>query len=429
MSVQLTDITARKVETIWKKAFPDATLFPGIGLPSQDNGVLFLTHTLNLGKVLKINGLPSSSPLASNSLYSAEVINGKYFNIYEVLMPDIPGLNGDSSTAEIYIKALIKEGLTPAGLHSHWTGQHFFDGVDPMLKPGTHQHNIRDHNVPAMHHQQYDMDPLEFSTRTIRALITTVKEIKHRIGKIIPDRIDNRTCGINNRFANKILNLWKEYFEDTFILPVVGYPSNNNNKVAVYSHTMGDGMLMQSNGLKSKSPLANNALYSFECTRGKFLHFYEIMIPDIPGKNGRRSTAQIYINALRDNGLDVSGVHWHFWGGVMQQEDRGVFAIHHQNIGMTPEEFSRATIDALQQVMEVINNRTYHNLLNNKQIKERKIINSHKSKYYFIENGFQDDKFQDDKFQDHEFIEDGFQDDYKKNNHKQSQQNKVCKCH
>ncbi|MBA3751066.1 MAG: hypothetical protein H0X03_09300 [Nitrosopumilus sp.] len=347
MSEQLTDETARQVEALWKEAFPGATLFPGIGLPSQDNGVLLLTHTLNLGKVMKINGLPSSSPLASNSLYSAENINGKTLNIYEVQIPDIPGENGNPSTGQIYVQELCKQGLVVAGNHQHWTGEYFYDD------------EVRDHNVPAIHHQQYDMDPIEFSRRTITALLVAVQEIKNRVGDVTPDDIDDTTCGIDDCVAYKILRIWKRSFPDSFILPVVGFPSNNNNKVAVFSHTAGHDMLMRVNGLESKSPLSNNALYSFECTRDKFLHFYEIMIPDIPGEDGERSTAQIYVNALARNGLDVSGVHWHFWGGVDKDEDRGVFAVHHQNIGMTPREFSCATIRALNEVFSVISERTH----------------------------------------------------------------------
>lgn len=364
MSGQLTDAIALKVEALWSAAFPGATLFPGIGLPSQDNGVLFLTHTLNLGKVMKINGLPSSSPLASNSLYSAEKINGKTFNIYEAQVPDIPGKNGNPSTAQIYVQALIAEGLTPAGSHEHWTGEYFFDG------------NVRDHNVPAIHHQQYDMDPIDFSKRTIRALLVAVNEIQRRVGNVKPDIIDKSTCCIDDRLAKKILTLWQTAFPDAFILPVVGFPSNNNNKVAIFTHTMAksnigarsstsnnqdDSMLMKVNGLPSKSPLSNNALYSFECTRDKFLHFYEIMLPDIPGKNGERSTVQIYVNALRDNGLDVAGLHWHFWGGVADPQDRGVLAIHHQNVGMTPKQFTLATIRALNIAIDAINQRTGFN--------------------------------------------------------------------
>jgi hypothetical protein len=342
----LTDATARQIEALWKAAFSDATLFPGIGLPSQDNGVAFLTHTLQLGKVMKIDGLPSISPVAANSLYSAENINGKTFNIYEAQIPDIPGTNGEDSTAQIYVRALAANGLIPSGSHFHWTGEYFFDG------------DVRDHNVAAIHHQEYNMDPLVFTAKTIAALKTVVAAIKARVGQVTPDRIDNSTCCINDRLAKKVNALWQKSFPDTFILPVVGFPSNNGNKYAVFSHTLGDGMLMQINGLESKSPMSNNALYSFECTRDRFLHFYEIMLPDIPGKKGEPSVVQIYVNALRDNGLDVAGVHWHFYGGVANQKDRGVLAIHHQNVGMTPKEFTKATISALKTAIHAINSRT-----------------------------------------------------------------------
>lgn len=363
----LTDEIAFAVEKLWKDAFPVALLFPGIGLPSQDNGVLFLTHILDLGKVMKINGLPSSSPVSSYSLYSAENIKGKTFNIYEVQIPDIPGKNGNPSTGDIYVQALSAEGLTVTISHFHWTGAYFFDG------------KVHDHNVAAIHHQQYDMDPILFSQKTIRALLIATKAIKDLVGTVIPDVIDNSKCCISDKYAKKILNLWKKSYPDTFILPVVGEPSKNKSNVAVYSHTLADesgpAMLMKVNGLEVKSPLANNALYSFECTRGKFLHFYEIMFPDIPGEKGERSTVQIYVNALRDNGLDVAGVHFHFYGGVADENDRGVFAIHHQNVGMSPEEFSRATIKSLETVEEVIKERAAEMVQN----KSTKMIKSTKS--------------------------------------------------
>ena len=342
----LTDAIAREVEAIFKASFSSATLFPGIGLPSQDNGVLFLTHGLELGVNLKINGLTSLSPLGASVLYSAEVTGGRYFNIYEAQPPDIPGQNGMQSTGEIFTEALCVEGLTVAGSHQHWTGEYFYNGT------------VRDHNVPAIHVQQYDMDPRVFARKISRALVLTVNEIKRRVGAFTPDPVDNSTCGISDTNARKILLQWQRAFPDTFILPVVGFPSNNGNKYAVYSHTMGDGMLMKANGLDLKSPLANNALYSFECTGGKFLHFYEIMLPDIPGTNGEPSTVQIYVNELARNGLDVAGLHWHFWGGVGDPEDRGVLAIHHQNVGLHPTQFTRATIDALKVAMEAIEERT-----------------------------------------------------------------------
>lgn len=70
-------------------------------------------------------------------------------------------------------------------------------------------------------------------------------------------------------------------------------------------HKMGVGYLMKINGQPSKLPLANNALYSVECSKNKFLNLYEIMIPDIPGNE---STAEIYVNALYNQGFDVVDV-------------------------------------------------------------------------------------------------------------------------
>jgi len=77
---------------------------------------------------MKIDGLLSLSPVASNSLYSvysAENINGKTFNIYEAQVPDIPGKNENPSTAQIYAQALCEEGLTLAGNHMHWSGSYY----------------------------------------------------------------------------------------------------------------------------------------------------------------------------------------------------------------------------------------------------------------------------------------------------------------
>jgi hypothetical protein len=47
-------------------------------------GVLLLAHTMGIGKLLKIDGLPSVSPLSNSALYSAEPINNRTFNIYEI---------------------------------------------------------------------------------------------------------------------------------------------------------------------------------------------------------------------------------------------------------------------------------------------------------------------------------------------------------
>lgn len=158
-------------------------------------------------------------------------------------------------------------------------------------------------------------------------------------------------CRLTDADANQIVSLWKQSFTDAAILPVIGYPSNSNGVVTI-THTVGHKMSI--NGLVSNSPLANNALYSSECTGNKFLNMYEIMLPDIPGTNGSPSTVQIYTRELARQGLDVAGVHFHWWGSNVAPGNTLVAAIHHQNIGMTPMEFSQRTLNALEVAMRAL---------------------------------------------------------------------------
>lgn len=157
--------------------------------------------------------------------------------------------------------------------------------------------------------------------------------------------------------AKIIASVWQEDFKDAAILPVIGFPSNSGG-VVTFTHTMGDGKLMSINGLKSKSPLANNALGSFEFVDGKFLSLYEIMIPDIPGNNGEPSTAEIYVKALGDQGLQLNGIHFHFNGMTVFRQDKGIIAIHHSSTEFDPVTFSVKTMAALRRAMRAIADRT-----------------------------------------------------------------------
>lgn len=172
-SCLMNDELARQVESIWKQAFPDAALFPVVGLPSNADGVMTLTHRHH-GPLLKINGLPSKSPLSNNALYSAECSKGHYLNLYEVMLPDLPGKRGQPSVGEYYVKLLHKYGLSVAGVHFHWWGNYVFDTKDG---------NRVDRGVAAIHHQSTKLDPVEFSRRTIKALQKVFKLIDERIEK------------------------------------------------------------------------------------------------------------------------------------------------------------------------------------------------------------------------------------------------------
>jgi len=103
-----------------------------------------------------INGLKTKSPMVNLGQFSSECVNGKYINLYEILLPDIPGVNGGISTVECYVKSLQEVGLDVAGVNFHWMG-------NSMLSI--------DKGVKGIHHQTTsDITPLDFSNRTITAL-------------------------------------------------------------------------------------------------------------------------------------------------------------------------------------------------------------------------------------------------------------------
>lgn len=166
-------------------------------------------------------------------------------------------------------------------------------------------------------------------------------------------------CIVDDRSAKEVEAIWDEAFSGAILLPVIGFPSNSGG-VGTLTHGMGDGILLSINGLPSKSPLSNNALYSFECSQGHYLNLYEIMLPDIPGRDGEDSTVEIYVNLLYKYGLSVAGVHFHWWGQNLIRGNTLISAIHHQAIDMDPKEFSRKTIKALKKTMAVIDRRTGH---------------------------------------------------------------------
>lgn len=150
------DCLAKRIECIWKECFCDAMILPIIGMPSCNNCVMTLTHSLNkCPSSLKINGLPVKSILANNSFYSAEVSCGKWVNLYKILIPDVKGQCGCKSSAEIYTEALCKFGISVDG-----------DGYDFK---GSCPHML------AINSKAIGMDPCEFSKKQIAAIKCMLK--------------------------------------------------------------------------------------------------------------------------------------------------------------------------------------------------------------------------------------------------------------
>lgn len=150
----MNDQIALAVQSIWKSAFPSAALLPGIGLPSQNHQQWFiLTHQVGEYPVMFINGLQCLNPLCTNALYSSELSNNLYTNYYEIMLQDLPGNNGQLSSVQVYLQALMKNGLLINGVHFHWLGT-----AQPFI---------------AIHHTSpVGMSPIGFSYATIDALKT-----------------------------------------------------------------------------------------------------------------------------------------------------------------------------------------------------------------------------------------------------------------
>ncbi len=131
----MNDGMVHQLETLWKSVFPDTMLL--LGSSSGNNGINFLTHSLGSNMLLQMNGLTSSSSLlAKNAFYSVECYHGKYINLYEIKLPDIPGRNGELSTVQLYINTLAEQSLDVAGNSPSWSG--LFLTVS-LFRPFLHQ--------------------------------------------------------------------------------------------------------------------------------------------------------------------------------------------------------------------------------------------------------------------------------------------------
>lgn len=106
---------------------------------------------------MRINGVPCYNPLCANALLSGELRDGTWVNLYEIMLPDIADASTGVSTVQYYVNLLHDNGLDVAGFHFHWTGA-----------PGH----------LAIHHQKLNMDPEEFTQRTLAALLPALSNLE-----------------------------------------------------------------------------------------------------------------------------------------------------------------------------------------------------------------------------------------------------------
>lgn len=156
------DVNVKKLEKMWKKYFKNVSIL------IHTETVIVITHT-DYHNVILNNSL--TTPLSNYALYSTECSNGQYINLYEIMIPDIPGKLGELSTVEIYVKALGEEGLKINANHYHWNGAYLYDK------------NRKDRGALTIHHTAMNMHPYDFSKKTIASLEKTMDAIQQRLHK------------------------------------------------------------------------------------------------------------------------------------------------------------------------------------------------------------------------------------------------------
>lgn len=167
----------------------------------------------------------------------------------------------------------------------------------------------------------------------------------------------SKCCKITDCYAKEVEKVWKDCFCTARLLPVIGYPDCNHG-VMTLTHAPDDGKI-KVDGLCSNSIVLNNAFYSSECVDGKYLNLYRVTLEDIPGKCGRLSTVQIYVNELAKLCLDVAGNGYSFTGQSKHKKAKTLATVQHQNVGMSPMEFTKRTLHALKRTLKVIRKREH----------------------------------------------------------------------
>lgn len=172
--------------------------------------------------------------------------------------------------------------------------------------------------------------------------------------------IPSKPCNLSETLIKGVLDIWKTSFPDASVL--VKAISSTPGASETLTHTMKGSTIpfpvmsmTEVNGIVWSNPLVNNALYSFECsTPGVWGNFYEIMLPEVPGKplgsNGSvsPSATEAYTNYLQRNGIFVQGDHYH-WKGMTPN----MYAIHSARTDMCPLDFSDISVAALAEYARV----------------------------------------------------------------------------
>ncbi len=319
------DVSPKTILKIWKKSFPDASI-----LVNVENNIT-ITHTLTNNKLeiptgtVKLNGIAWDHPLIINALYGWQVSDDVLANWYEIILTEIPGVNGSISAVQAFRKILHKYNIDTSADHYHWKG-----GEVAAF---------------ALHISSYSSDQITFSKSIIKAL-AYYGHIARKNGAKYSHKHNSKKMKECDKYetkdARKILKLWQTDFPDA--VQLLDIP----NKI-LFTHTYNDNTIgiasgpMNLNNTDWTHPLVLNALHGYQTNHGVTANWYETTIMEVPGYGEYPSAGEVYIRALESEGLYVEGDHYHWKGDA-----HAMFAVHHSSYDKSPKEFVKSTLRALE---------------------------------------------------------------------------------
>ena len=153
----ITTDLSNKVLAKFSCSFPDAYL------TFKTSSTITVTHTIPSWNHPKLNGVRTCSILTNNAFMTSECSDNNYLNLYQVILPDIPGSCGDDSTVEIFTKLLSKFGLSSLSILTYF-------GLTTKCYP-----------LLSIHVQNYGLCPEDFACRIVKALNEVLCVVKKRM--------------------------------------------------------------------------------------------------------------------------------------------------------------------------------------------------------------------------------------------------------
>ena len=241
---------AQDVVALWKQHFPNVTIItsPELGQP-----YLTLAHGFPGIDHMDVNGLQMKNPLFTMALASFEVaksVNGSrhYAHAYEAMWPNISSPSRESSNMGNYVNNLWKLGMEVHADHYHWKTD--------MLHP-------------AIHHMGINMTPLDFSSRTITALLALLNDTERFIANPEDKHLLDTEMMHDNEVLNSALSTRQGVVRGSIIRNT---PANTNGNGLTTANVRGNISIPNADGIVDVNGNGNGIGVNVGAIRKKSLH-------------------------------------------------------------------------------------------------------------------------------------------------------------